>query len=193
MGIEDRRCEANGRNPGTINGQNSAVRTSKRRFVMRLWRIGVPGLFAIAFALSTSSLFAQAADPVTGTWELNVAKSKLAGGPLPRSQTRKYEVIGQQVKSVQKGVDAEGKPTLVQFTASLDGKDYPYTGSPDFDTLALTRVDKSTLSFTQKRAGKVALTGTTVVSKDGKTMTISGKGTNAKGQPMDVVYVFDKR
>jgi hypothetical protein len=165
-----------------------------RRFVMRgFWSIRTLGLFAIAFAASTSGLIAQVADPVTGRWELNVAKSKFTPGPLPRSQTRTYEVTGQQLKSVQKGVDAEGKPTLVQFTANFDGKDYPYTGSPDFDTLAVTRVDKSTISFTQKRAGKVALTGTTVISKDGKTMTISGKGTNAKDQPMDVTFVFEKR
>jgi hypothetical protein len=165
-----------------------------RRRVMRVfWRTTALGLFAIAFAASTSSLIAQVADPEAGTWELNVAKSKLTPGPLPRSQTRTYEVTGQQWRSVQKGVDAEGKPTLVQFTANYDGKDYPYTGSPDFDTLALTRVDKATVSFTQKRAGKVALTGTRVISKDGKTMTISGKGTNAKGQPMDSMFVFEKR
>lgn len=157
------------------------------------WRTTALGLFAIAFAASTSSLIAQVADPEAGTWELNVAKSKLTPGPLPRSQTRTYEVTGQQLRSVQKGVDAEGKPTLVQFTANYDGKDYPYTGSPDFDTLALTRVDKATVSFTQKRAGKVALTGTRVISKDGRTMTISGKGTNAKGQPMGFMFVFEKR
>lgn len=157
------------------------------------WRTTALGLFAIAFAASTSSLIAQVADPEAGTWELNVAKSKLTPGPLPRSQTRTYEVTGQQLRSVQKGVDAEGKPTLVQFTANYDGKDYPYTGSPDFDTLALTRVDKFTVSFTQKRAGKVALTGTRVISKDGRTMTISGKGTNAKGQPMGFMFVFEKR
>jgi hypothetical protein len=157
-----------------------------------LWRTAL-GLSAIVFAASTNCLIAQAAEPLAGTWELNVAKSKFTPGPLPKSQTRTYEVAGQQIKSVQKGVDAEGKPTLVQYTANFDGKDYPYKGSPDFDTVAMTRVDTSTISFTQKRAGKVALKGTTSVSKDGKTMTISGKGTNAKGQAMDVMFVFDKR
>jgi hypothetical protein len=32
-----------------------------------------------------------------------------------------------------------------------------------------------------------------VISKDGKVMTISGKSTNAKGQPLEVIMVFDKR
>lgn len=141
----------------------------------------------------SGDLTAQAGDPQAGTWELSLAKSQYNPGPLPRSQTRTYEVAGQQVRSVQKGIDAEGKPTLVQFTANYDGKDYPYSGSPEFDTVALTRVDNFTASFTQKRAGKVALTGTRVISQDGKTMTISGKGTNAKGQPLDIMLVFEKR
>lgn len=141
----------------------------------------------------SANLATQAADPQAGTWELNVARSKYSPGPPPRSQTRTYEVTGQQVRSVQKGIDAEGKPTLVQFTANYDGKDYPYSGSPDYDTVALTRVDNSTASFTQKRGGNVALTGTRVISQDGKTMTISGKGTNAKGQPTDIMLVFEKR
>jgi ketosteroid isomerase-like protein len=141
----------------------------------------------------SGNLATQAGDPQAGTWELNVARSKYSPGPPPRSQTRTYEVTGQQVRSVQKGIDAEGKPTLVQFTANYDGKDYPYSGSPDYDTVALTRVDNFTASFTQKRAGNGALTGTRVISQDGKAMTISGKGTNAKGQPTDIMLVFEKR
>jgi len=138
---------------------------------------------------ATATLIAQATDQLAGTWELNISKSKLTPGPLPRSETRTYDVTGTQVKSVQKGVDAEGKPTLVQFTANYDGKDYPYTGSPLFDTVAITRVDNFTASFVQKKNGKVVLTGKRVVSKDGKTMTISGKGT----QPTEVLLVFEKR
>jgi hypothetical protein len=151
------------------------------------------GVFVIAVVVLGVSLRAQTGDPQAGTWELNVAKSKFSPGPPPRSQTRTYEVTGQQVKSIQKGIDAEGKPTLVEFTANYDAKDYPYAGSPDFDMIAIKRVDNFTASFTQKRGGKVALTGTRVISKDGKTMTITGKGTDAKGQPMEISLVFEKR
>ena len=37
-----------------------------------------------------SAIAAWAADPVLGTWELNVAKSKYNPGPAPKSQTRIY-------------------------------------------------------------------------------------------------------
>jgi hypothetical protein len=144
-------------------------------------------------ALCIISLSAQASDPVAGTWELNLTKSKFSPGPPPQSQTRTYEVTGQQEKMTAKGLDAQGKPTLIQFTAQRDGKDYPYEGSPGIDTIALTPVDTVTLTYTAKKAGAVVLTGTRVISKDEKEMTISVKGTTATGQPVESVWVFDKR
>jgi hypothetical protein len=135
----------------------------------------------------------QATDPLIGTWELNVAKSKVSPGPAPKSETRTYAMAGQDIKATSTGVDASGKPTAGEWTINYDGNDRPMTGSPDADTLALKRVDDHTVSFTQKRAGKVVITGTRTISADGKVMTIATKGTNAKGQPINNVEVFDKR
>ncbi len=143
--------------------------------------------------LCTQGASAQATDPMMGTWELNVAKSKFSPGPAPKSQTRTYEASGAGVKYTAKGVDAEGKPTLVQYTANFDGKDYPITGSPDSDSISLKKVDANTIEATQKKAGKVVLTSKRAVSKDGKTMTVTNKGTNAKGQAVDNVLVLDKK
>ena len=157
------------------------------------WRTATLGLILATATVSIISLSAQASDPLAGTWELNLAKSKFSPGPPPKSQTRTYEVTGQQEKMIGKGIDAAGKPTLLQFTANRDGKDYPYTGAPSHDTISLTPVDTFTTTYTSKRAGKVVATGTRVISKDGKTMTISGKGTNPKGQPVENILVFDKR
>jgi hypothetical protein len=97
------------------------------------------------------------------------------------------------VKYTLKGIDAEGKPTLVQYTAKYDGKDYPVTGAQDFDAIALKRVDAVTAQATLKKGGKVTQTTTRVVSKDGKTLTLTTTGTNAKGQAVNNVLVFDKR
>ena len=140
------------------------------------------------------SLEAQAADPASGTWELNLAKSKFSPGPPPKSLTRTFEVTGADVKYTLKGIDAEGKPIpLMQFTAKYDGKDYPFTGSPDFDAISLRRVNAVTVKATLKKGGKVVQTSRRVVSKDGKTLTLTTKGTNAKGQAINNVTVFDKR
>src|SRR5262245_26035510 len=52
-----------------------------------LQRITVLG---IACTLLGSRLAAQAADPILGTWVLNVARSTFSPGPAPRSETRTY-------------------------------------------------------------------------------------------------------
>ncbi len=144
-------------------------------------------------ALGVVHLAAQAADPLVGTWELSIAKSKYSPGPAPNSETRAYVVAGQDIKATSKGVDADGKPTSAQWTVNYDGKDRPVTGSPDLDVLSVKRIDAFTAEFTQKKAGKVVATGTRVISKDGKVMTITTKGANAKGQAFNDVEVFDKR
>ena len=147
----------------------------------------------ITVMLPAIQLWAQAADPLNGTWELNLAKSKYDPGPAPKKQTRTYEVAGDTVKYTAKGIDAAGKPTLVEHKATYDGKDYPLTGSPEADTISLKRIDGSTSEATLKKAGKVVTVNTRVVSKDGKVMTVTGKGTNAKGEKVNNVLVFDKR
>ena len=147
-----------------------------------------------AIALSTMTMSAQETDPASGTWELNLAKSKFIPASLaPRSQTRTYQVKGNQETAHHTGVDAQGNPVLIEFTAAYDGKDYPLKGYPDWDSIALTRIDAYTTEFTQSYGGKVTLSAKRVVSKDGKTMTVSGKGTTVKGEPAELLAVFEKR
>ena len=44
-----------------------------------------------------------------------------------------------------------------------------------------------------KKAGKVTATQQSVVSADGKTRTVTTKGVNATGQPVNNVAVYDKQ
>jgi hypothetical protein len=151
------------------------------------------GLGVVVFALSGIQSAAQATDPIVGTWELNVAKSKFSPGPAPKSETRTYVMAGEDIKATSTGVDGTGTPTAGEWTINYDGKDRPQTGNPNADSLSLKRVDAFTAEFTQKKAGKVVITGTRTISKDGKVLTITTKGTNAKGQTIHDVEVFEKR
>jgi hypothetical protein len=151
-------------------------------------------LVVIVIAAAAVELAAQGADPLVGTWELNVAKSKYTPGPAPKSETRTYVVaVGPDIEASSKGVDGTGKPTTASWTVNYDGKDHPETGNPNADTLSLKRVNAFSAEFTQKRAGKVVITGTRTISSDGKVMTITSKGTNARGQTINDVEVFEKR
>ena len=151
--------------------------------------------FGVVFTLvvPVQRVSAQASDPVIGTWDLDVAKSKFDPLPALKSETRTYALAGADIKATSKTVDGAGKTTTGAWTVNYDGKDRPQTGNADADTLALTRVDALTTTFSQKKAGKVVITGTRVIAKDGKTMTITSKGTNAQGKPFTEVLVFTKR
>lgn len=155
--------------------------------------VGVGGVVAILVVGMWPLVALAQTDPFIGTWTLNVAKSKYNPGPPPKSITATYEAAGQGVKVTTKGVDAEGKPTATQYTANYDGKDYPVAGQPDWDTTAVKRIDAYTVEFTRKRGGKVVQTGTNVVSKDGKTRTITAKGINAKGEKISNVTIWEKQ
>jgi hypothetical protein len=138
-------------------------------------------------------LAAAAADPVDGTWTLNLAKSKFSPGPAPQSHTRTYATTAQGVALSFSGVSADGSQISGQSNYKYDGKDYPITGSPDYDTLAVTRIDAHTSKSKQKKDGKAVRTTLRTVSKDGKVLTLMSKGTNAKGVPYNNVLVFDKQ
>jgi len=147
-------------------------------------------LLLVAFALSVS---AAAADQQSGTWKMNPAKSKYSPGPAPKSVTVKIDSDADNIKLSSDGIDAAGNPTHVEFTAKYDGQDYPITGVPNADTIALKRIDASTTESTAKKAGQVVMTVRSVVSKDGKTRTSTFKGTDAQGQDVNNVVVYDKQ
>jgi hypothetical protein len=136
---------------------------------------------------------AQASNPRIGTWKLNVEKSKYSPGPAPQGQTMKIEASGDGEKATTEGVNAAGTATMTQYTAQYDGKDYPMTGSQNADTVSLKRIDARTLERTDKKGDKVVATSTRVVSEDGKTMTVTTKGTNAQGQAVNNVTVWEKQ
>jgi hypothetical protein len=147
----------------------------------------------LALAIPGGHVWAQGADPLDGTWTLNAAKSKFNAGPSIKSQTRKYEISGDEVKQTLDGVDASGKPTHMTFTAHYDGKDYPVSGNPDADTISVKRTGTHSAKSVLKKDGKPTLTTVRHVSKDGKTLTMTTTGTNAKGEKVDNILVFDRQ
>jgi len=59
--------------------------------------------------------------------------------------------------------------------------------------VAVKNVNDHTLNITVKVNGKVVVSGRSVVSKDGKTMTGTFKGEDPKGRKFDNVEVYEKQ
>jgi hypothetical protein len=147
---------------------------------------------ARVLGVSVLGMTLWAADPAVGTWKLNVAKSKYTPGPAPKSATITYEETSDGIKRTGESIDAEGKSTSFSYTAKLDGKDYPITGTDLYDAIAPKRINDHTTQATLKKSGKVVSTARRVVSKDGKMMTLTMTGTDASGKKMKNIAVYDK-
>jgi len=153
-----------------------------------------------AIVVLWAATIAMAADNLSGTWKINVAKSKYSPGPAPKSGSVKIELAGDTMKIVQEGVNAEGKPTRNEYTYKFDGKDYPMhpmvDGKPDPnvpDTISAKKIDDFTYETTAKLKGNVVTTSRIVVSKDGKSRTNTQTGKDAQGRTVNNVIVYDRQ
>jgi hypothetical protein len=148
----------------------------------------------VAVGVGASALAASAPDPVIGTWTLNVAKSKFSPGPAPTSATRTYaQTADGSIALTFSGVAADGSPTSGASTFKYDGKDYPITGSADYDTLSLKRVNRTTVKSFLKKDGKVIGFTTRTITAHGKVLTLSSSGKDAKGARFHQIAVYDKQ
>lgn len=155
-----------------------------------IWSAFLGALLTICTAITA---WAADADPVVGTWKLNLAKSTFAGIPAVKSQIRTYSRSGLALTLKMKTVSAEGKETTTQTTYKFDGKYHPSMGNPDFDSLSGMQIDASTAEFTLKRAGKEVGKIRRAVSNDGRTLTINYVITNADGIQTSALTLFDKQ
>ncbi|HSF19628.1 MAG TPA: hypothetical protein VLK65_29165 [Vicinamibacteria bacterium] len=153
------------------------------------------GIFLfVVISLLTFGVVAFGADNNVGTWKLNLSKSKYSPGPAPKSQTLKIEAWGDDgVKYTADGTSADDKPTHAEFQAKYDGKDYPFKGNPDADSISYKRIDANTVEATTKLKGKVTITAKVTVSPDGKTRTVTQTGKDAQGGDVNNVAVYDKQ
>lgn len=133
-------------------------------------------------------------DVLLGTWKLNLAKSKFNPGPPPKSVTHLYEPYESNgEKFTSEGTDGQEASIQTGYAARYDGTDYALTGDPICDSVSMRRIDANTTEVTGRKAGRVIWTSRRVVSKDGRTLTVTQKGTNPQGKSLNNVMVFDKQ
>ena len=167
-------------------------------------RIASRALAVALTTVATVALFApvlsgrQAAGDklYAGTWKANIAKSTYQPGPGPKESVRVHEDRGDGFWLITTdGINAQGQKNHGAYVYKPDGKPYPISGLNQtvVATITLKVVDPFTVEFTQLVNGKPVATGKRTVSKDGKTMTIDTKGTNASGQPFSSSVLWEKQ
>jgi len=134
---------------------------------------------------------AFAADPIVGTWKLNVAKSKFADAALTGG-TRVYTEANGLYTLEQKLTGADGKEKSSR-TQYRDGKEEKQAPGGPADVTVAKKIDANTWDFDLKKAGKVVGHVHRVVSADGKTLTVHNAGAKLSGAAGDETLVFDKQ
>jgi hypothetical protein len=134
--------------------------------------------YACAAVLATyaiSPCFA-ADSPWNGTWKLNEAKSKMTGDT--------FTIM----------VNPDGhihfsNGSTIEYTFACDGKDYTTIADR---SVSCQKTSDNVYDTTQKIAGKDYSTSHREISADGKTMTVTTKGTHPDGTAFTNVYKYQR-
>ena len=125
-----------------------------------------PFVQVLVIAGLSLSMFA-AQSPFTGTWKLKPSNGG-AGNSIA-----KVQADDQHITLEQRFVDDKGQSYTVSCDAKFDGKDYPVSGSPEFDSVSIKRVGDKRIIATWKKSGKRVGTSDVRVSQDGKSQTVN--------------------
>lgn len=147
-----------------------------------------------AFVVATAAMAAD--NPFTGKWKLNPAKSKAPGGRIPHSSsTNIIEFQGETMHLISNQTDASGKMEHVEYTAKLDGKEYPVKATPPGPqpyTISLKRINPRTREFVEV-IGSFTIKGQDVLSEDGKSFSRIVHSKDANGNDTSIIQFFEKQ
>ncbi|MGD0869884.1 MAG: hypothetical protein ABSB88_10060 [Bryobacteraceae bacterium] len=119
----------------------------------------------LLFCLAVTGVMMAADSPFVGKWKLNTAKSKFTG------MTTTYEAL----PTGEMQATSEGQ----SYKFKVDGKEYPTAFGAG---ATWKQLDPTSWETTYRLDGKVLSVGTTRISADGKTMTVTAKGTKPNGE-----------
>jgi hypothetical protein len=150
----------------------------------------------VIFILAVLATVALAADPWAGTWKLNPDKSKSPGGRLPHpTSTNIIEFQGEKLHLISDQTSTTGEKEHVEYTAALDGKEYPVKSTPPGPqpyTISLKRIDSRTREFVEV-LGKLTIKGRDALSEDGKSFSRIVSIKDAQGKDSSIIQFFEKQ
>lgn len=121
-----------------------------------------------------------------------VTPGNLFAGEWTEDLSRTRMRQGLTLKIEPNGADGIRFTGEYSFTGRLDGKPYDLRNSRN-DTVQLARVDAHTVDATYRRDDQVTQKDRWVVSDDGRTLTLTTRGTLATGQKLAETLVFKKQ
>lgn len=159
----------------------------------RVHKLAVAFTTACAWLAAVAAVPQPAVDPLSGKWELNVARTHYGGGAEPRQ--RETFVCKGSRNSVDCSIESERadrKRIVGGFTASYDGTSGSTWGIPDVDQVKLIRVSRFIADATFTLRGTPVFAYRAVQSADGRSLTIISVDPATRAV-LNSVVVYDQR
>jgi hypothetical protein len=150
--------------------------------VLRLALVFVSAVVLVAQQMEHTNGF-------TGTWKLNLAKSKIAPGPPPQSVTITFAPDGTTTLDF---VNKDGKAEHYSYPWS-GGKEVPVTGEGLENTTVIDSIQGRTKDNIVKTNGKVVRKSHDALSPDGQSFTATVDATDEQGRSVHSVEVYEKQ
>lgn len=139
-----------------------------------------------------------------GKWNLSIAKSTFkndltnfslsgADGSAPQWRTMVFERTGDSIRHTTDTQLVTNATNFirVEYTAKLDGKEYPVDISSTMDAVSLKQVTPAIMERIAKDRGKIVEKATFTLSADGQELTMKSDGTG-QGVEYHNVQVFER-
>ncbi len=158
-------------------------------------------LLAIAFVLTICMYPAAAqnpmAHPLEGTWKLDAAQSRFAPNhaTAPKEETMSIRMVGDRLELMTAGTQKTGAPIAGKYSFPKNGGEFKdiQTASVPGEISIETVLEPGDRFLTSLKDGKQVEVQHLVISKNGRTMKITDRGTDAKGKPYESVSVYTKQ
>ena len=138
-----------------------------------------------------------AADPMMGTFKLNLAKSKIPAGMATAKESLMTfrELDANTIEATSKDTRNDGSVVTAKWTTPKNGGIQTYQqGGPEKGTSIFAVVVDSNIAYNVfMQNGKQVFLLRVNMSKDGKTFTSTTKGTDAQGKPYEGLWFFEKQ
>ena len=131
-------------------------------------------------------------DRLVGKWVLDPSKSTYKPGPGPIRDIRTYARGSNGLVGTIRRTFRDGRTQQIEYIAEYD-REYPVTGTDEYDHLLMKRIDEFTAESVLSHANKVYGTARRRISPDGKTMTITfSRNMGGVDVPVTNVSVYEK-
>jgi hypothetical protein len=133
-----------------------------------------------------------AADPFTGTWKMNPAKTKYKEGTAPKEQSVTITEAGSDMTVKVAGTAADGGKISVAYTIPSAGGPGKIIGASSYDGISGKVIGPGDREMSYMKNGKAIYTTHAKIAANGNSLTVSAKGVNPLGQTIDATTVYDK-